>query len=84
MKEQPGSDILHASAPQQPHTPPLAPPSVLQLLHPVEGRPCLEPFDLCLVEAVIEFQRLLTAVTVLQNCMKRLNRSRRGCNSTQH
>lgn len=45
---------------------------MLQLLHPVEGGACLEPLNLRLVEAVIEFQRLLAAFAVLQNGLKRL------------
>lgn len=52
--------------------------SVLQLLHPVEGGACLEPFDLCLIEAVVELQGVLAAVAVLQHCGQRLRRMRGG------
>lgn len=45
---------------------------MLQLLHPVEGGACFEPFDLCLVEAVDHFQGVLAAVGVLHDCAKRL------------
>lgn len=45
---------------------------VLQLLHSVEGGAGLEPFDLCLVEAVEQLQGFLAAVAVLHNSVKRL------------
>lgn len=48
--------------------------SSLQLLHPVEGGACLEPFDLCLVKAVVQFQGFLAAVAVLHDSAKRLGR----------
>lgn len=57
-------------------------PCSLQLLHPVEGRSCLEPFDLCLVEAVVEFHCLLTAVAVPHDCGQRLEGSTRKRHST--
>lgn len=49
---------------------------MLQLLHPVEGGACLEPFDLCLVEGVVQYDGLLAAVAVLYECAQRLQRER--------
>lgn len=49
---------------------------MLQLLHPVEGGACLEPFDLCLVEGVVQYQGLLAAVAVLYECAQRLQREK--------
>lgn len=51
--------------------------SVLQLLHPVQGRARLEPLDLGLVEAVVELQRLLAAVTVRHDRCQGLRTMRR-------
>lgn len=50
--------------------------SMLQLLHPVEGGACLEPFNLCLIEAVDQFQGLLAAVAVLHGGAEGLGRRR--------
>lgn len=49
----------------------------MQRLHPVEGGACLEPFNLCLVEAVVELEGVGAAVTVLHDCAQRLRRAGR-------
>lgn len=51
----------------------LSTPSVLELFHPVQSRACLKPFDLCLVESVVELERVRRAVAVLHDCTERLS-----------
>lgn len=47
-------------------------PLLLQLLHPVKGRACLEPFYLCLIESMVQLNSFLAAITVLEYSMQRL------------
>ena len=72
----PQTPLNRHKAPPTPPPPPIqrllihccaSPVSLLHGLHPVEGGAGLEPFDLGLVEGVVELQAVRAAVAVLHN-----------------
>ena len=76
---------LHKAPPTPPPPQPIqslrihccaSPVSLLHGLHPVEGGAGLEPFDLGLVEGVVELQAVHTAIGVLYHGRQRLEAGR--------